>query len=161
MTPIFQNESAWERFAAIAMSWRGTPYRHLQAAKGYGADCTLFVGSCLVEAGYLERLQYDDYPRDWHLHTDQEFVLESALRHFREHMSTGYVVEQLPSDTELLRGDMIAFRMPKSRATNHAGLIWDDGRLLNAHSKRGVSFLNLGDAMMRRATHVFRFCEVD
>lgn len=65
----FDNEAAWEAFRAEAESWLGTPYRHLQRCKGRGADCTLFVGQALLDAGLLTRLEYDYYPRDWHEHT--------------------------------------------------------------------------------------------
>ena len=47
----FDNEAAWEAFRAEAESWLGTPYRHLQRCKGRGADCTLFVGQALLDAG--------------------------------------------------------------------------------------------------------------
>ena len=52
----FDNEAAWEAFRAEAESWLGTPYRHLQRCKGRGADCTLFVGQALLDAGLLTHL---------------------------------------------------------------------------------------------------------
>ena len=162
MRGIFEAEREWERFQAIAVSWLGTPYRHLQAAKGRGADCTLFVGSCLVEAGYMTRLDYDYYPRDWHVHTGREFVLESAHKHFRENMAQGYAVERLdPQEEALQRGDMVAFKTPGSQVTNHAGLVWPDGTMINSMNSRGVCFLPLTDQWMRRATTIFRFTEGD
>lgn len=158
MRGIFENEREWTLFQDIARSWLGTPYRHLQAAKGRGADCTLFVGSCLVEAGYMTKLAYDYYPRDWHIHTDHEFVLESAHRHFRENMTPGYTVARLaPDQTDIQRGDMIAFQTPGSNVTNHAGLAWDDGTMINSMNSRGVCFIPLTDAWRRRATTIFRF----
>ena len=54
----FDNEAAWEAFRAEAESWLGTPYRHLQRCKGRGADCTLFVGQALLDAGLLTHLEY-------------------------------------------------------------------------------------------------------
>ena len=80
----FGNEAAWEAFRAEAESWIGTPYRHLQRCKGRGADCTLFVGQALVDAGLLTRLEYGYYPRDWHEHTRDEYVLEASHRHMRD-----------------------------------------------------------------------------
>ena len=68
----FDDDAAWEAFRAEAESWLGTPYRHLQRCKGRGADCTLFVGQALLDAGLLTRLEYDYYPRDWHEHTRDE-----------------------------------------------------------------------------------------
>lgn len=85
----FDNEAAWEAFRAEAESWLGTPYRHLQRCRGRGADCTLFVGQALLDAGLLTRLEYDYYPRDWHEHTRDEYVLEASHRHMRDYLRPG------------------------------------------------------------------------
>ena len=92
----FDNEAAWEAFRAEAESWLGTPYRHLQRCKGRGADCTLFVGQALLDAGLLTRLEYDYYPRDWHEHTRDEYVLEASHRHMRDYSASG-VGDGLPA----------------------------------------------------------------
>ena len=123
----FDNEAAWEAFRAEAESWLGTPYRHLQRCKGRGADCTLFVGQALLDAGLLTRLEYDYYPRDWHEHTRDEYVLEASHRHMRDY-HCGLV-------------------WPCA----------DGGfQMLHAINDRGVSFTPLGNWWLRRMTRHFR-----
>ena len=82
----FDDPHAWEAFRSEAESWIGTPYRHLQRCKGRGADCTLFIGQTLLDVGVLTRLEYGYYPRDWHEHTDEEYVLEASRLHIRDHL---------------------------------------------------------------------------
>ena len=102
-------------------SWLGTPYRHLQRCRGRGADCTLFVGQALLDAGLLTRLEYDYYPRDWHEHTRDEYVLEASHRHMRDYLRPGLEMASLPVGTPLLRGDWLAFSTTERRVTNHCG----------------------------------------
>ena len=154
------NEAAWEAFRAEAESWLGTPYRHLQRCRGRGADCTLFVGQALLDAGLLTRLEYDYYPRDWHEHTRDEYVLEASHRHMRDYLRPGLEMASLPVGTPLLRGDWLAFSTTERRVTNHCGLVWpcaDGGfQMLHAINDRGVSFTPLGNWWLRRMTRHFR-----
>lgn len=156
----FDNEAAWEAFRAEAESWLGTPYRHLQRCRGRGADCTLFVGQALLDAGLLTRLEYDYYPRDWHEHTRDEYVLEASHRHMRDYLRPGLEMASLPVGTPLLRGDWLAFSTTERRVTNHCGLAWpcaDGGfQMLHAINDRGVSFTPLGNWWLRRMTRHFR-----
>lgn len=156
----FDNEAAWEAFRAEAESWLGTPYRHLQRCRGRGADCTLFVGQALLDAGLLTRLEYDYYPRDWHEHTRDEYVLEASHRHMRDYLRPGLEMASLPVGTPLLRGDWLAFSTTERRVTNHCGLAWpcaDGGfQMLHAINDRGVSFTPLGNWWLRCMTRHFR-----
>lgn len=123
----FDNEAAWEAFRAEAESWLGTPYRHLQRCRGRGADCTLFVGAGAAGMpGLLTRLEYDYYPRDWHEHTRDEYVLEASHRHMRDYLRPGLEMASLPVGTPLLRGDWLAFSTTERRVTNH----WRSGLAL-------------------------------
>ena len=159
-TQVSVNEAAWEAFRAEAESWLGTPYRHLQRCKGRGADCTLFVGQALLDAGLLTRLEYDYYARDWHEHTRDEYVLEASHRHMRDYLRPGLEMASLPVGTPLLRGDWLAFSTTERRVTNHCGLVWpcaDGGfQMLHAINDRGVSFTPLGNWWLRRMTRHFR-----
>ena len=161
MKPIFDDEQTWQAFRNEAESWLGTPYRHLQRCKGRGADCTLFVGQALLDAGLLVRLEYDYYPRDWHEHTREEFVLEASYRHMHEHMRPGLRMRDLPEGTPFLRGDWLAFSTTRQGVTNHCGLVWPDEngeplRMLHAINDRGVSFTPLGRWWTSRLTRHFR-----
>ena len=157
----FDDPHAWETFRAEAESWLGTPYRHLQRCKGRGADCTLFIGQTLLDVGVLTRLEYGYYPRDWHEHTDEEYVLEASRLHIRDHLRDGLRIISLPPETPLLRGDWLAFSTTERRVTNHCGLVWPEAeregyRMLHAINGRGVSFAPLGGWWLRRLTRHFR-----
>lgn len=156
----FDDDASWDAFRTEAESWLGTPYRHLQRCRGRGADCTLFIGQALLDAGVLERLEYTYYPRDWHEHTREEYVLEAAHRHMRDHLRPDLSMRELPEDEPLLRGDWMAFSTTGRGVTNHCGLAWPDGsggyRMLHAINERGVSFTPLGGWWLRRMTRRFR-----
>lgn len=158
MIPLFSDDAQWARFSKIALSWMGTPYRHLQVAKGElgGADCTLFIGSAMVEAGYLTRLDYDYYPRDWHIHSEEEIVLESMHRHFPGLLASGLGCVFGGPETELMRGDMVAYRTPRSKRVNHTAIAWGDGRVLNAIQKRGVCWLPVSHRVLQSPMLVMR-----
>ena len=100
MEPYFKDDKVWENFLSIIESWEGTPYRHLAMCKGGGADCTLFIGACWVEAGILTEVKYDYYSSDWHIHTKEERVLDGLYRHFRDHTTPGFDVLKLTTDEE-------------------------------------------------------------
>lgn len=164
MMNYFDDDCAWEVFRAEAESWLGTPYRHLQRCKGRGADCTLFVGQALLDAGVLTRLEYDYYPRDWHEHSDTEYVLEASHRHMRDHLRAGLRMLTLPPGAPFMRGDWLAFSTTARRVTNHCGLVWpgsDGFRMLHAINERGVSFTRLGEWWLRRLTRHFRIALED
>ncbi|WP_294622704.1 hypothetical protein [uncultured Bilophila sp.] len=156
----FDDDTAWEAFRREAESWLGTPYRHLQRCKGRGADCTLFIGQALLDAGILTRLEYDYYPRDWHEHTGDEYVLEASHRHMRDHLRPGLRMVSLAPGASLIRGDWLAFSTTERGVTNHCGLVWPCGeggfRMLHAINGRGVCFARLGDWWLRRLTRHFR-----
>ena len=78
---IFEKDILWERFLIICEDWYGTPYSHMQKAKRRGVDCTLFIAECLREAGFISKVEYDYYPRDWHIHTNEEIVLNNIKNH--------------------------------------------------------------------------------
>lgn len=162
MQSLFEQDTQlWERFREEAESWLGTPYRHLQRCKGRGADCTLFVGEVLLQTGLLTRLEYGYYPRDWHQHTQDEYVLEGAYHHIQTYMRPGVTVEIMPPATPLQRGDWLAFSTTDRKVSNHCGLVWPDAsgtlsRLLHAINERGVSFTPLGNWWLRRMTRHFR-----
>ena len=162
---LFENDENWKRFEDELLSWLGTPYRHLQNAKGRGADCTLFVAQAMVNSGFLLSVEYDYYPRDWHIHTTEEFVLESLERHIKNNLPEGIGAVDLTNDDALIRGDLIMYATTKKNVTNHCAIVLDefDGRCqMTIHSinYRGVSRFPLGRTWKRKQRGGFRFVEI-
>ena len=120
----FDNGPRVEAFRAEAgVMARDPPTGICGRCKGRGADCTLFVGQALLDAGLLTRLEYDYYPRDWHEHTRDEYVLEASHRHMRDYLRPGLEMASLPVGPPLLRGDWLAFSTTERRVTNHVA-VW-------------------------------------
>jgi len=156
---LFDNQKTWDRFEKILASWKGTPYRHLWKAKKRGVDCTLFTAAVMVELGYLKKIEHDYYPRDWHIHTKKELVMEGFFHHMINNLKPGWTALWLPTSAALIRGDIVAFRTMDTGVTNHCGIVIDRPKLTMIHSieLRGVSEMRLGNWWRRRLRSVFRF----
>lgn len=165
MKPLFQDDARWQAMERELLSWLGTPYRHLQRTKGRGADCTLFVAQAMVNAGYLLSVEYDYYPKDWHIHTQEEFVLKSLERHIKNNLPGWIHAIDLNNGDQLMRGDLIMYSTTKQGVTNHCAIVLDefDGRCqMTIHSinRRGVSRFPLGRTWKRKQRGGFRFMEM-
>jgi len=69
---------------AEAMTWLGTPWRHRGRVKGAGVDCAQFIIKCYAGAGLIDDFDTGEYPRDWHIHRDEERFLTFVPRFARE-----------------------------------------------------------------------------
>ena len=161
LAPYFADDSTWERFLSIAESWIGTPYKHMTMVKGRGADCTLFIGACWLEMGILTAVTYDYYPKDWHLHTDDEYVLAGLYRHFRDHIAEGFALRHCEPTEPELRGDLLTFAMTQRNVSNHSAIYLGPYRGQGAHilhsiNGRGVKPFPYEGLFSRKRKHIFR-----
>jgi cell wall-associated NlpC family hydrolase len=161
VTPYFADDKVWTKFLDIAMAWEGTPYRHCTMAKGRGADCTLFIGACWLEAGILKRVTWDYYPKDWHLHTNDERVLDGLYRHFRGHAVEGFSIERMPEETEEMRGDLLTFTLTQRKVTNHSALYLGEvngsgKQIMHCINGRGVILFPYHGFFSSKKNNVFR-----
>jgi len=69
---------------AEAMTWLGTPWHHRGRVKGAGVDCAQFVIAAYAGAGVITDFDTGEYPRDWHIHRDQERFLTFVPSFARE-----------------------------------------------------------------------------
>lgn len=156
--PFFSDEKKVERFKEILLSWLGTPYMHMVAVKGRGADCSLFIGQCLVEMGVFEKIEYEYYPRDWHIHTTREYVLEGIERN-KKNLSKGLMFKEIPLNNELMFGDWIVFSISPKGVANHSAIYLGDGTFISAINKEGVCIKELNESWRKRLRYVFRLFE--
>jgi len=157
--PYFDDDQAWAEYKAILLSWVGTPFRHMWSAKGRGTDCTLFLGSAMLEHGILTKLEYDYYPKDWHIHTQEEIVMDTFYRHIQNNMAPGYGVEWLPSvHEELKRGDILGFSTTSTGVTNHCGIVMDFPKpfMINCINQRGVRVIPVVSWWFKYLKNIFR-----
>lgn len=165
MKPLFEREDNWKRMERELLSWLDTPYRHLQNVKGRGADCTLFVAQAMVNVGFLLKVEYDYYSRDWHIHTKEEFVLKSLEVHIKNNLPENITAIDLSNSDKLMRGDLILYSTTKKNVTNHCAILLDefDGRCqvtIHSINRRGVSRFPLGRTWKRKQRGGFRFMEI-
>lgn len=104
---------------AEAMSWLGTPWHHRARVKGAGVDCAQFLIGAYVGAGLIAPFDTGDYPRDWHIHRDEERFLPFVLRFAAE-----------IGEADAGPGDVILFRI--GRVYSHGALLVDWPQAIHA-----------------------------
>ena len=163
MTPLFEDDRQWDLLLDILKSWEGTPYRHLQMVKGRGADCTLFLGGVFLEAGILKNVEYDYYSRDWHIHTKEELVMDSLMKHLELNVRKGlsavkFVSEKINNGDMpgLVRGDLLGFSTVLTGVTNHASIYIGGQKMVHSINGRGVSKVQFGNFWKNKLTVIFR-----
>jgi cell wall-associated NlpC family hydrolase len=143
----FDDDAAVGRLRNCLQAWRGTPYRHGCAVRRKGADCIHFVTAVLHEVGVTpNRLPVPDYPKDWHLHNEDSWLLAGV----RKHVPAKEVLPEMP----FMAGDILLFHV--GRTTAHAGISLD-GKVwhsLLGHGVVGTDRAALAKRM--KLTHRFR-----
>ncbi len=154
--------SEWEKLDLIIQSWIGTPYKHLTMVKQRGADCTLFLAAILKEAGILRSITHDYYPRDWHVHTNEEKIRDGLSSHLKHSLAPGYVgrmfIKKIP---DIQRGDLLGFKEPRANVTHHAAIVYDHKKRLICHClpRRGVYIGTCDKFWNDKITTLFRIYE--
>lgn len=152
---IFTNDIIWYQFLMICIDWLGTPYKHFKMEKGYGADCALFIASCLKELGVLNKICYKYYDRFWHRVTTYEVILDHIAGSISEHLNKEYEFKKLDKKTDLTRGDLMTFSL-RSKVTNHIAIYLGNKLILNSINGRGVCIMPLSNIYKNRTTNIFR-----
>jgi len=159
-TLVFSNIEEWEKFRRELLSWKGTPYKHLSRVKGRGVDCNMFIGSVLVECGYLKELNYDYYPKDWWLHTNKQLILDYVEKHralLRENYDFKMIWLKDKENLKLLEGDYLGFSLlNKKGIINHSGIYLGNNEFIHAAPKRGVCIEKLNDYWKRHLKLIIR-----
>ena len=159
LVPYFCNPDNWNKFKEELLSSEGTPYRHFQRAKGYGADCTMFIGQAYVNIGLLKELTYDYYSKDWHLHTNNPIVEDSIHRNFNENIIDKRLSFKkiLYTENDYIRGDFILIATVKNSLSNHCSIMWDDGkRIIQSINHAGVELTHYVRCWKRHTRYKIR-----
>lgn len=101
---------------AEAMTWLGTPWHHRGRVKGAGVDCAQFVIKAYAGAGVIADFDTGEYPRDWHIHRDEERFLTFVPSFARE-----------IAERDLGPGDLVLCRI--GRVYSHGVIVtaWPQG----------------------------------
>lgn len=146
----FQPQERQDRLKGILESWLRTPFRHHCGVKGMGCDCIHFVARVFEEVGYFDQpLKIEWYPKDWHLHRNEQRLMNGLAKHIRK-------LKSVPL-SNFKNGDVILFQYGR---TNSHVAIYFDGHLYQALARGGVHKTWLNDpTWMRRMRVAFRVVE--
>lgn len=148
MTPYFADKQ--DLLATELQSWLGTPWRHHCHVRRLGADCIGMVYGVLVGTGAIAPFDIPDYPRDWHMHRDDE-LLVLGLRALPEMLEF--------NDGRMMDGDIIIYRYGKASA--HAGIYFDRGIYHLPSGQRAVRSPMSDGHLARRMKYAFRCMTMD
>ena len=140
--PYFCDDNNWNVFRNELESWKGTPYRHFQKAKGYGADCTMFLGACFVNVGVLSDLSYEYYSKDWHLNSNTEIVERWIYENICNNVTDKSLKfkKLLIVKDDFIRGDFLLISTSPTGVANHCAVIVDknNSKMIHSINNRGV-----------------------
>ena len=162
LRPYFCNPDNWNRYKEELLSWIGTPYRHYQKAKGYGADCTMFIAASLVNIGVLSKITYEYYSKDWHVNTDEPVVENGIAQNFNENASADNLkfLKVLKNNDDYVRGDIVLIWTVKPCLSNHCSVIWDDHKqMIHSINHAGVELTNYVRWWKRHTRYKLRLFE--
>lgn len=108
-----------EAVVAEARRWLRTPYHHAADVLGAGCDCGMLIVRAFVDSGLLQPFDPRPYPRDWHLHRDEERYL-------------GFVTERAGEVPAPMPGDVVVFR--HGRSFSHGGIVTTTAPLRLVHA---------------------------
>ncbi len=101
---------------AEAMTWLGTPHHHRAKKKGVGVDCAQFPLAVYAAVGLVEDFDTGDYPRDWHIHKDEERYVPIVERFARE-----------IAVAEVKPGDLLVYKIGRVFSHGAICLAWPRG----------------------------------
>jgi cell wall-associated NlpC family hydrolase len=115
-----------ERAAVIAeaRTWLGTPWHHAARVKRAGVDCGQLLAAIFEACGLIEPEEIAAYPKDFHLHSNEEMFLGYVERHFKH------------IDAPALPGDLALWRY--GHVISHAGIVIEWPNVLHAYYVRGA-----------------------
>ncbi len=133
-----------QELIAEIRSWCGTPWMHMQAVKGVGADCIQLVVAVAKRAGWMPAdFKTVKYSMDYALHNTDSVLIRELARY------TG----QIPF-RDMSVGDVLVFKFGK--CGSHAGICIGPGRMVHSHIRHGVIESDIAP-MRPRLLSVWRF----
>ena len=157
METLFTNDRMWFSLQKEVLEWIQTPYAHLQAIKGKGADCGLFIAKSLENIGILNRPKYDYFPRFALRKLNKNVLIENICLTIEKFFCNGYSMQQV-FDSDFVRGDLLTFNL-RSRVPNHMALYFGNDLLIHSIDRRGVEVIPFKDIYKKRLKHKYRIYE--
>ena len=161
--PYFCNPENWSSFSKECSSWEGTPYYHLQMAKGFGADCTLFIAGVFLNVGIISKVDREYYSKDWFIVKDVPLIENAVVSNLRNNVvdSRLHFKEVLNVEGDFVRGDLLLITTERPIIANHIGILWDNGKMIHCINGRGVEFSFYGRWWQKHTKYKIRLFEGD
>jgi cell wall-associated NlpC family hydrolase len=157
----FENDINYQKFERVVKSWEGTPYRHLTIVKKRGADCALFIMEVLKECRFIDDYKYEYYPKDWHYHTNEEYILDMFLAKAKDNIRSGLNIEVYKyGEVDLFRGDILSFKLTSRNISNHVAFYLQSNELVHSLERIGVHRIELINFFKERITNIHRIMEI-
>jgi len=121
-----------ERIVAEARKWLGTPYHHQADVIGAGCDCAMLLARVYHAVGLIPAVDPRPYPRDWHLHRDEERYLGWVKQYCR------------PVKGEPKPGDLVLYRV--GRCYSHGAIVVEWPMIIHAYMDERAVVLGRYDA---------------
>jgi NlpC/P60 family putative phage cell wall peptidase len=139
-------EDALERaIVSAALTWLGTPYRHQASRLGAGCDCLGLIRGVWRTLYGAEPVMMPPYSRISRDRRGGDQLLEAAKLFL------------INSDTNVLPGRVVLFRLHAKLPPRHCGIIVDENHFIHAQERSGV-LVSRFDANWRRRIHsLFEF----
>ncbi len=131
-----------------ARRWVGTPYRHRAATRGAGCDCLGLLRGVWRELYGTEPMAVPPYRADWR-----------DVRHADEMLAVAERV-LMRSDDGPQAGQVILFRLGRTRLPKHCGIAVSADRFIHAQEHLGVTEANLTEGWRRRVAGLYEFPEL-
>ena len=131
-----------------ARRWVGTPYRHLAATRGAGCDCLGLLRGVWREVYGTEPMAVPAYRAAWR-----------DVRHAGELLAAAETL-LLRSDSGPQAGQVILFRLGRTRLPKHCGIAISASRFIHAQEHLGVTEANLTEGWRRRVAGLYEFPEL-
>ncbi len=133
-----------DEIAGAARAWLGTPYRHQASTLGAGCDCLGLVRGVWRALYGREPAPLPPYSADWR-RAPVSGLLEAAEALMRR-------AEGGPE-----AGQLVLFRLGRTPAPRHCGIMVGDDRFIHAQEGLGVVEANLGESWRKRVAGAFVF----
>jgi NlpC/P60 family putative phage cell wall peptidase len=111
------------RVIAEARTWLRTPYHHQGRIKGVGVDCLMLLCEIYHAVGLVPFVDPGPYPRDWHLHRNEERYANGLFQYARQ------VDVALP-------GDVAIFKF--GRCFSHGAILIGATEVIHSYLGQGV-----------------------
>jgi cell wall-associated NlpC family hydrolase len=121
-----------KKVVEAAYRWLATPYHHMGRLHGIGVDCAMLLAEVFEEAGVTHNIVVPPYPMQWHLHRDDERLIEIVEEYARE-----------IKREEAKEGDIVLVHF--GRAYSHGGIMVPGEGMTIIHAVKSAGCVILED----------------